>query len=240
MSRPGRFALRVLGITAVLFALMAPASFGQTLSLSGESLESTPAAGQQTTFGAFTCDKNGTTVIPFQTSGSAFGPYSGTFTESGTITVGPQTNTTVDSRGVGAILDFQASFTITSTVPSATITGTKTLSPTLPPGSSLTAFGRCDPNGSSPPNSDLFAIVSDPFVLYSAQINAVTGTRTDNGTGGFVIQSVTGPASPAAFQEAFTSTDPVPPVCEDGNNGNGHGHGHQKKNNDNDDNEVCD
>jgi hypothetical protein len=237
MSRPGRFALRVLAVTGVLFGLMAPASFGQAVSLGGESFETTPLTGQQTTFGSFTCNKNGTTVIPFQTSGSAFGPYSGTFTETGTVTIGPQTVLGIDATAVGPITNFQASFTIMSVFPTATITGTKHLAPTSPPAANLSAFGRCDPDGSTPPASSVLAIVSDPFVLYDAQINAVTGTRTDSGTSSFLIQSVTSPTSPASFQESFNSTSP--PVCEDGNNGNGHGHGHPKKNNDNDDNEDC-
>jgi hypothetical protein len=238
MSRPGGFALRVLAVTGVLFALMAPASFAQAVSLGGESFESTPALGDQTTFGSFTCNKNGTTVIPFQTSGSAFGPYSGTFTETGTVTIGPQTVAGLDATSSGPILDFQASFTITSVFPTATITGTKHLEPTSPPAANLSAFGHCDPDGSAPPSSAVFAIVSDPFVLYDAQINAVTGTRTDSGTTSFLIQSVTSPTAPASFRESFNSTSP--PVCEDGNNGNGHGHGHPKKNHDNDDNEDCD
>jgi hypothetical protein len=237
MSRPGRFALRVLATSAVLFGLMAPASFGQALSLDGETLETTPALGQQTTYGPFTCDKAGTTVIPFQTAGTAGGPYFGTFTETGTITIGPQTNTTIDSRGVGAILNFQASFTINSQVPSGTVTGTKRLAPTSPNPSDLSAFGRCDPDGSSPPDTSVTATVSDPFVLYSAQINAVTGTRTDSGTSGFLIQTSTDISSPDTFIEAFNSTQPA---CEDGNNGNGNGNGNPKKRHDNDDNEHCD
>lgn len=241
MSRPGRFALRVLAITAVLFVLIAPPSFGQAVSLTGETFETVPALGQQTTFGAFTCNKNGTTVIPFQTEGDALGPYLGSFTETGTITIGPQTDTTFDSRGTGVILDFQASFTITSTVPTGTVTGTKQLAPTQPPPETHSAVGRCDPNGSSPPATDVFALVSDPFVLYSAQINAVTGTRTDSGTSGFVIQN--NPLAPATFQEAFTSTaPPPPPVCEDDDDGHGHGHGHWRggDDDDDDDEEDCD
>jgi hypothetical protein len=223
-------------MTAVVFGLAAAPSFGQTLSLSGETFETTPGLGEQTTFGAFTCDKDGTTVIPFQTQGAALGPYLGTFTETGTITIGPQTNTALDSLGMGAILGFQASFTINSQFPPATVTGTKQLAPNSPTQANLSALGRCDPDGSSPPNTDIYTVVSDPFVLYNAQINAATGSRTDSGTGGFAIQSTTNPASPRTFQEAFTSTEPV---CEDGNNGNGVGGGHEKKNKDNDDDEQC-
>ena len=238
MFRPGRFALRVLVITAVSLGALAPASFGQTAaSLSGETLESTLSIpGQETTFSNFICNKAGDTTISFEARGSAFGPYSGTFVETGTFTIGPQTDTTIDSRGVGAITAFQASFTINSTFPVATITGSKQLSPTAPTGSSLAMFGSCDPDGSSPPN-DVVAAISNPNLIYSAQINSTTGSRSDSGTSGLIMRTV--PTAPALinFQQAFNSTEPVP--CEDGNNGNGQGAGHPKKDNDNDDHEVC-
>lgn len=236
MSRPGRSALQVLATTVVFFALIAPASFAQVVSISGETFETTPALGGQTTYGPYTCDKDGITVVPFESQGTAHGPYVGTFVETGTFTIGPQTNTTIDSRGVGAILAFTASFTINSQFPAGTVTGTKQLAPTSPPLADFSAFGRCDPDGSSPPDTNLFAIVSNPFLLYTAQINAVTGTRSDAGTSGFTTQSILGPSETATFQEAFTSTEPE---CEDGNNGNGQGSGHPKKGRDNDDDEVC-
>lgn len=235
MSRPGRFALRVVVLATVAFALMAPAGFGQAASLAGESFE-TVGIGNETTFGAFTCNANGTTTIPFETNGVAFGPYSGTFTETGTITIGPQTNTALDLRGVGPIVGFQATFTIQSDFPAATVTGTKQLAPDAPTQSGLSAFGLCDPDGSSPPN-EVYAIVTDPFILYTAQINATTGSRTDSGTASVEIRSIPTITNPATFQESFNSSEP--PLCEDGNNGNGNGSGHQKKNNDNDDDEVC-
>jgi hypothetical protein len=233
MSR--RFALRVLAVTALSFALIASPSFGQAVSLSGETFESVGPA-QPTTFDNFTCNANGTTTFTFHTAGAALGPYSGTFTETGTFTVGPQTNTTIDSRGVGPVLAFQSSFTIQSAFPVGTVTGTKQLSPATPTDASLAAFGICDPDGSSPP-TDVSAIVSNPFVLYDAQINATTGTRTDTGTASVFIQSVTTVASPATFQESFNST--APPPCEDGNNGLGQGAGHPKPKKDNDTDEHC-
>jgi hypothetical protein len=237
MSLPARFTVRVLAVTAVSFGLLAPASFAQAVSLSGESLESNlTVPGQQTTFDNFTCDKAGNTTITFHTEGSAFGPYSGTFTETGSFTIGPQTDTSIDSRGAGAILDFNATFTINSVAPAGTVTGSKQLSPTAPTGSSLSIFGSCDPDGSSPPN-DVVLAISNPYVVYTAQINATTGSRSDSGTGSVVIRSMPGLASPITFTEVFNSTEPVP--CEDGNNGNGQGSGHEKKNHDNDDDEVC-
>jgi hypothetical protein len=236
MSRPGRFALRVLAVTALSFGLLAPASFGQAASLTTESLESNPAAGQQTTFGAFTCNKAGTTTISFQSQGSALGPYVGTFIETGTITIGPQTDTSIDSRGVGAILGFEATFTIDSQFPVGTVTGTKQLSPTAPTEPSLAGgFGSCDPDGSSPPN-DVAAIITNPNLLYQAQIDATTGSRTDSGTASMVMRSIPPPLT-NTFQQIFISTEPE--ACEDGNNGNGSGAGHDKKKNDNDEEEDC-
>jgi hypothetical protein len=237
MSRPARFTLRVLAVTALSFGLLAPASFAQALSLSGETLESNlTIPGQETTFDSFTCNKAGSTTITFHTQGSAFGPYSGTFTETGSFTIGPQTDTSIDTRGVGAITDFHATFTIDSAFPVGTVTGSKQLSPTAPTSSSLALFGSCDPNGSSPPNDVVFAS-SNPHIVYTAQINAATGSRSDSGTGSVLIRSMPGLASSITFSEVFNSTEPAP--CEDGNNGNGQGQGHQKKHNDNDDDEVC-
>lgn len=233
MFRPGWFALRVLAVTAVLFGALAPASFGQAVSLTGEQLESTlTIPGQETTFDAFTCNKAGTTTVNFTTQGSAFGPYSGTFVETGSFTIGPQTDTSIDTRGVGAITAFQSTFTISSSFPVGTVTGTKQLSPTAPTSPTLAAFGSCDPDGSSPPN-DVVAAVSDPHLVYSAQINATTGSRADSGTSGVAIRSLPPLPGLITFSEGFTSS------CEDGNNGQGQGRGHGPKPNDNDDDEVC-
>jgi hypothetical protein len=218
----------------VSFGALAPASFGQAVSLDGESLESSLAIpGQETSFGNFVCDKAGSTAVSFTTQGSAFGPYSGTFVESGSFTIGPQTDTSIDTRGVGAITAFQATFTITSQFPVGTVTGTKQLSPTAPTAPSLAAFGSCDPDGSSPPN-DVIAAIGNPHVVYDAQINATTGSRTDSGTSGLIVQSIPTPPSLITFQEGFNST-----ACEDGNNGQGMGQGHGPKQNDNDNDEFC-
>jgi flagellin-like hook-associated protein FlgL len=234
MFRPGRFTLRALALTAVSFAVLAPASFAQAVSLDGESFESTLGVpGQETTFNSFVCNKSGSTTVSFTTQGSAFGPYSGTFMESGSFTIGPQTDTSIDVRGVGPITAFQATFTINSQFPAGTVTGTKQLAPTAPSSPSLAVFGSCDPDGSSPPN-DVIAAISDPHLLYSAQINATTGSGTDSGTSGLIVQSVPTPPSLITFQEGFNST-----ACEDGNNGQGQGQGSGPKKNDNDDDEFC-
>jgi hypothetical protein len=221
MSRTGRqLVLAVVAVTAVSLGAFAPASFGQTASLGTETLEANPIAGQETRFLPFTCDKDGNTRVEYETTGGAFGPYNGTFVETGTFTIGPQTNTDINSLGVGPISNFQASFTITSTIPPATITGTKTLSPNAPTEPSLAGgvFGRCDPDGSSNPNHVSGSMGN--HVVYEAQIDAATGSRTDSGTGALLVASpaISG-LEPITFHESFISDEPVPPPpggCGDG------------------------
>ena len=65
------------------------------------------------------CNPDGTSVLSYTTSGAAAGPYPGTYMESGTATVGPQT------FGLGFVLTFDANFTIDS--PVGQVLGTKTL-----------------------------------------------------------------------------------------------------------------
>jgi hypothetical protein len=213
MSRRGRFGLRVLAAAAVSFGLLAPPSFGQALSLSGEFFEAnTGVPGQGVTFGPFTCNKSGTTTVPFEAQGSAFGPYSGTFAETGSFKIGPQTDTTtIDVRGVGAITDFQATFTVDSLFPTGTVMGTKKLSPPAPTTPSLAVFGSCNPNGPSP--TDVVAAISGTNLVYSAEINAVTGSRTDSGTANVEMRSIPVAPSLITFAEAFNSTEPAPDEC---------------------------
>src|SRR3989442_1737820 len=72
-----------------------------------------------------TCQPNGTSTVQFTGSGDATGPYSGTFTESGTATIGPQTLDSGGGSSSGPLISFDAVFTISSG--STQITGTKAL-----------------------------------------------------------------------------------------------------------------
>jgi len=222
-------------LTALSFGLIAPASLAQAPSLVGETLESV----QPLTFDSFTCNANGTTTVTFRAEGNAFGPYFGTFVETGTVTIGPQTNTTIDSRGVGVILDFQATFTITSLIPAGTVTGSKQLAPNAPTVSNLFSLGLCDPDGSSPPNTYLLASVVNPFVLYNAQINATTGSGSDSGTTNFQLQSVPAVFSPLTFQESFVPNEPTALPCEEDGNAQRRAAGKKKPHDDDDDDDDC-
>jgi hypothetical protein len=209
---------------AVSLGAAAPTAVAQTASLSGETLQSQDLLpGNDTTFGDFTCDKDGNTTFSYTTTGAAGGPYVGTFVENGTITIGPQTNLAIDSRGVGAILAFNATFTIDSVFPPATIGGSKSLAPTAPTEATLAAFGRCEPDGGDPPTA-VFALISSLNVLYEADISAATGNRSDSGIAGLVIETTAVPGS-ATFQESFTSTEPVPEACVEDEQGGGNSQG---------------
>src|SRR2546423_15609038 len=93
----------------------APGAMAQTappLRLTGETLSS---AGASTFTTSASCNPNGTSTFSYQTSGVATGPYPGTYTETGSVTVGPHAIITgVFSGPGGLVTSWTASFTITS------------------------------------------------------------------------------------------------------------------------------
>ena len=111
----------------------------------------------------FVCDPTGTSSASFAVSGTATGPYPGTYTETGTITWGPQTN----GGGTGSITSFQAQFTITS--PNGTVTGSKTLESNPTSGVAI-----CINQGGQVSLGD--------SVNYTATISTLTGDAIDEGT----------------------------------------------------------
>ena len=109
----------------------------------------------------------------------ATGPCTGTFAETGTLTIGPQTQVPVNVGGfnssfnlnAGPILSFESTFTIVSG--ETTITGTKTLAAELFNQGVCGHFETMDATGTV---LDTFANVS-----YNATIVTPTGTFADNG-----------------------------------------------------------
>jgi hypothetical protein len=186
MPRSARFAVVLLSVLACATALTvsAGASGAAPLSLQGEILS--PDSG---TFTNITCIQNGTSTYDFTAVGSAYpdGPYPGTFTESGSVTIGPQTisQPQQDMFGagvVGPLISFQSTFTITSGT--TTITGTK-VGPVAPFTNALgtTAYGVClNPGqvngvGQTQDGSEGFANNAN----YQATIHTPTGDFADSG-----------------------------------------------------------
>ena len=75
------------------------------------------------------CDPTGNSTFTYQASGPATGPYVGTYSETGTVTMGPQTVPGTPPNGF--VTSWTASFTITGS-PLGTVSGTKTLPPNAP------------------------------------------------------------------------------------------------------------
>lgn len=118
--------LRVVVAVSAAAALGAGPALAQTgRSIAGENLTSIgdPFVGG---FQQAQCNLDGTTTLQFDVSGFATGPYLGTFTESGTVTIGAQTTAGIAPFGfdVGPVLGFQATFRIDA-FDGSVITGTK-------------------------------------------------------------------------------------------------------------------
>jgi hypothetical protein len=170
-------ALACAGTLGLLAAVQAA---GQPLEL--EDLTAPPATFATT----YSCNTAGTSTVSWTAQGVATGPYPGTFTASGSLTIGPQTLPGQHPPGpnnegtvAGPIESFQETFTIQSGT--TTITGTKTLDPQATSGTQ----GTCQ-QVSQFPILDFFdgqgtVVEVNAQTLYDAEINAVTGTETDHG-----------------------------------------------------------
>lgn len=190
-------------ICALTLSLVLPtAAQAQTASpsLTGEFLSSTTAA----TITSFDCDNTGGTLT-FSVSGIAAGPYPGTFTETGTVTLGPRDIPIPGAPGQfrAPILHFEAEFTITSAL--GTVTGTKRM--TAP---SDANFGGCN---ASPGGSSAQIIAS--VLRYEATL---PDGSTDRGTTFANFNAYSSPPGPTGsfqFREGFTSQEVVPPPPTD-------------------------
>jgi hypothetical protein len=174
---------------------------GGIASLTGETLAASelPPVGSSTVTG--TCNPLTNSTFDFTVTGAATGPYTGTFTESGTFTVGPVL--------MPGLLSFDSTFTITS--PQGTVTGTKTFTGPLNVGlCGLAAF---------PPPASLNAHSIQGALSYTAQITTPTGSGTDSGTSVVTYQDtgLRGLGNGFSFDENFTST--AAPPCDDDDDG---------------------
>lgn len=175
--------------------------------LTGETLNA--GFGSQTFSTSSSCDPSNTSTFSYQTSGTATGPYPGTFIETGTVTIGPQVFPSGQSAPSGPVTSWTASFTIT-TPTGEIVTGTKTL--TLPPpGGGPPVTGICT-NGSATFGAEQAANTagSAQSLAYTATISVPGGDQfRDTGTSQASV-SVT-PATPQAnnFSETFASQQSI-------------------------------
>ncbi len=207
-------ALLAIGLPGAVLAAEPPAR------LSGEALISfTPRYTQ------IECNPEGESVVSYEvtaTHGStAYGPYPGTFRETGRFTFGPQVGPLVSfgdfgTWHTGQVTSFQASFTIESTA--GTVTGTKTLHPSLPSVAQCAVLDGDDTVG-------IFSEVTGELTYmsisatYVAQIH-VPGGGSWQDRGRSSVSGYDQDVWPAMgrhydhqnFNEGYTSTGPLEPI----------------------------
>ena len=164
-----------------------------------------PLSGEQLNSTSFTriwrtCNPDGSGEESFSAVGLATGPYTGTFTESGTITYGPRDPLSEDSVVTSAQIDF----TINSASPPATITGHKSIGATT----RAQSFARCDLFGEAFTVAIVFALP------YTASIETLGAVCTTSGTAYTEVLDfdVAQPFEPNELREDF-NPDGTAPVC---------------------------
>jgi hypothetical protein len=199
-----------LVVVAALSALAAvPAALasddngsGSAVPLTGETLLAADVGGglNDSSSVTGTCNPSGTSTFMFDVTGISVGPaYPGTFTEHGTITMGPATS------GFQPVT-FQSTFTITSPTGAFAVTGAKSLAENAP----AVAFCGAAVSETGDPNAFVFQANVD----YTANITTATGNATDSGVSNVDysdsrVHDVPG-ANGFAFAETFISTGFVP------------------------------
>jgi hypothetical protein len=179
--------------------------------LTGENLLASELGTPGTSTVSGTCDPFGNSTFTFTVTGEAFGPYPGTFSESGTITLGP--------FGIGpsfAATSFESTFTISS--PAGTVTGSKSLTALGAP----TSLGLC--GAAAFPTGGANSLHFDGTLSYTATITTPTGSGMDSGESHVTLQDtqVRGQADFNGFNfvETYTSTSAAPgEECEEDDQG---------------------
>jgi hypothetical protein len=116
----------------------------------------------------------GSASFTYVATGTASGPYPGTFTETGSVTMGPQVGTSTAGNPTYIIESWTANFTITS--PVGTVTGTKSLPAPEP-------YGICNSVGGKTA-SEFGAVRPFPGLNYTADITFQGAQFVDSGQSG--------------------------------------------------------
>ena len=194
-----------LALAASLLVLLGPVTEpaktqdGPPSTLDGEQLDAETARDYpnfidgpgEVTVEAVNCsidETQGTGTISYTATGDAVGPYPGTFTESGTFTLGdaPPDAFLPNQR---TITSFTAEFEIDSPTTGTRITGTKSAE-------NVPLIARCyELEGTSLPGTAQVRIAvpgagEDPVTAYEAKIETPTGTFVDRGSSFVFLREV--------------------------------------------------
>lgn len=205
-----RFVITALAAASAIAAPNAgakPAPPAPPPSLSGEAFAGTP------TITSASCNPAGNSTFTYHIEGGAFGPYPGTFEETGTVVVGPQLGPP-PSAGF-PLVSIEATFTIDS--PTGQVEGTKSLRP-----GSLLAFGVCLDS----PTAIRYA--SAATLDYTATITTATGKFRDEGTSNIgSVGSISG--GELGFSEGFLSELLAPILLKPGKGCGDENHAHERR-----------
>jgi hypothetical protein len=197
-----------VALAAALFGLTAAPAQAAVAPLTGETLLASELGTPGTSSVTGTCNPLGASTFSFTITGGASGPYPGTFTETGTVSLGGVPGNPF------AATSFVSAFTINSLA--GTVTGTKSLA-----GFEATSLGLC--GSAAFPTGGANSLHFEGTVSYSATITAPTGSGTDSGESFVNLQDsqIRGQVgfNGFAFAETFTSTAVA--ECEDDNNHQG-------------------
>ncbi len=154
------------------------------------------------------CNPSGTSTFTYQASGPAAGPYPGTFTETGTVSMGPQNIPGTPPNGT--LTSWTASFTIAS--PVGNVQGTKTLAPNAP-----SLPGICTGADALFPAQRSAATGLQNVLAYTATITVPGGAQfTDHGGSEASVNEFPDFPPFNNFFEDFTSEQATTtPVCDE-------------------------
>jgi hypothetical protein len=207
VRRTGFLLTLCVAIVALAVQLVGASAATPPPTLTGETLLGglfTPEASSVVVTSA-SCDPGGTSTFTYQASGPASLPYAGTYSETGTVTIGPQT--TAGTPPSGQVTSWTASFTINSAI--GTVAGTKSLPPNTPD-----IAGICTGTDVSPAQESA-ATGAQSVLLYTATITVPGGSQFMDKGGSQASVNVF-PDIPAFnnFFENFTSSQTTTtPVC---------------------------
>lgn len=198
-----------VGLLGVAALPASAAKLSVPASLDGESFSGTP------TFSNEACNPNEASSFDYSVNGVARGPYAGTFSETGSVTVGPQRSPENSDVGTGTLTVYtgtvqtlQATFTIQTS--QGVVTGTKTVVAPIQ--------GACENSGEfqfGPFNQTVPVILRRAYSMlsYTATIPTSKKTYCDSGSSAlFVGEFITpdfGTMQSPTFTESFSSAGSV-------------------------------
>lgn len=192
-----------VALAAALFGLTAAPAQAAVAPLTGETLLASELGAPGTSSVTGTCNPLGASTFTFTITGGASGPYPGTFTETGTVSLGGVPGNPF------AATSFESAFTINSVA--GTVSGTKSLV-----GFEATSLGLC--GSAAFPTGGANSLRFEGTVSYGATITAPSGNGTDSGQSFVNLQDsqIRGQVgfNGFSFAESFTSTA-APDECED-------------------------